>query len=79
MGEYKCMDDCFYGSVTVGERGQIVIPAEARNDLDIKPGDKLLVMLHPMYKGLMISKIEAVQGFLEEFMRGVQQVEEKDV
>lgn len=33
----------FYGSVTVSERGQIVVPAEARKDFNIKPGDKLLV------------------------------------
>ncbi len=33
----------FYGSVTVSERGQIVIPADARRDFDIKTGDKLLV------------------------------------
>ncbi len=33
----------FYGSVTVSERGQIVVPAEARKDFSIKPGDKLLV------------------------------------
>jgi len=33
----------FYGSVTVSERGQIVIPADARKDFDIDTGDKLLV------------------------------------
>jgi AbrB family looped-hinge helix DNA binding protein len=33
----------FYGSVTVSERGQIVIPASARKDFNIKTGDKLLV------------------------------------
>ena len=33
----------FYGSVTVSERGQIVIPAAARKDFNIKTGDKLLV------------------------------------
>jgi len=33
----------FYGAVTVSERGQIVIPADARRDFAIKPGDKLLV------------------------------------
>ena len=33
----------FYGSVTVSERGQIAIPADARKDFGIKPGDKLLV------------------------------------
>ena len=34
----------FYDSVTVGERGQIVIPAKARKDFGIKPGDKLIVL-----------------------------------
>ncbi|PKQ32560.1 MAG: hypothetical protein CVT62_00395 [Actinobacteria bacterium HGW-Actinobacteria-2] len=33
----------FYGAVTVSDRGQIVIPAEARRDLGIAVGDKLLV------------------------------------
>lgn len=33
----------FYGSITVSERGQIVIPAEVRRDFGIEVGDKLLV------------------------------------
>ena len=33
----------FYGSVTVSERGQIVVPADARKDFSVKAGDKLLV------------------------------------
>jgi AbrB family looped-hinge helix DNA binding protein len=33
----------FYGTVKVGERGQIVIPKKAREDYDIKAGDSLLV------------------------------------
>ena len=33
----------FYGAVTVSERGQIVVPADARRDFNIKAGDKLLV------------------------------------
>ncbi|MHA1437471.1 MAG: AbrB/MazE/SpoVT family DNA-binding domain-containing protein [Promethearchaeota archaeon] len=33
----------FFGAVKVGERGQIVIPAEARKAFQISPGDKLLV------------------------------------
>lgn len=37
----------FYGSVTVGERGQVVIPAQARRDHDITPGDKLIVLGNP--------------------------------
>ena len=31
-------------SVKVGERGQFVIPKEARDIFDIKPGDTLIVL-----------------------------------
>ena len=34
----------FYGSVTVGERGQVVLPAKVRTKFNINPGDKLLVL-----------------------------------
>ena len=34
----------FFGSVIVGERGQIVIPKEAREVFSIDTGDKLLVL-----------------------------------
>jgi AbrB family looped-hinge helix DNA binding protein len=33
-----------YGMATVGPKGQIVIPVEARQRLGIKPGDKVVVM-----------------------------------
>jgi len=73
-------DDFFYGSVTVGERGQVVIPAEARADLNLKPGDKLLVMRPPFKEGLMISKIEDVAEMLEIVKKGLEQaVSEADV
>jgi AbrB family looped-hinge helix DNA binding protein len=34
----------FFGSVTVGERGQIVIPKKAREVFNIKSGDQLLIL-----------------------------------
>ena len=33
-----------YGSVTVGTKGQIVIPKEIREDLSINPGDTLMIL-----------------------------------
>lgn len=36
-----------FGSVTVGERGQIVIPVEVRKSFRIKSGDKLIVLAKP--------------------------------
>lgn len=41
----------FQGSTTVGERGQIVLPAEMRKKHGIKPGDKLLVISNPLPNG----------------------------
>ena len=36
-----------FGTVTVGERGQVVIPAKLRKSYKLKPGDKLLVIAGP--------------------------------
>lgn len=33
----------FFGTTTVGERGQVVIPSEAREAMGIEKGEKLLV------------------------------------
>lgn len=57
----------FYGSVTVGERGQVAIPAEARRDQDIHPGGKLLAFGGPEGRTLMFVKAE----FLTEFITTV--------
>jgi len=54
----------FYGSVTVGQRGQIVIPAEARKDFAIAPGDKLLV-LGDLAQGIAITTIPLLQKTLK--------------
>jgi AbrB family looped-hinge helix DNA binding protein len=55
----------FYGSVTVSERGQIVVPAEARKDFNIGAGDKLLVF-GDLEQGLWIASF----GILEKNMAG---------
>jgi AbrB family looped-hinge helix DNA binding protein len=33
----------FYGTTTIGGKGQVVIPAKARESMKIKKGEKLLV------------------------------------
>ena len=55
----------FYGSVTVSERGQVVIPAEAREDYDIDAGDKLLVF-GDLKMGLWIATFGIIENNLEE-------------
>lgn len=69
----------FYGSVTVGERGQIVIPADARAELGIQAGDKLIVMRHPVHKGLMVFKFDSMRAFLDELSKGLERMEEKEL
>ena len=54
----------FYGSTTIGERGQMVIPAEARRDFQITPSTKLLVFGSTQGGGMMVIKAEFVTDFL---------------
>ncbi len=49
-------DTRLYGTVKVGDRGQVVIPAEARKELDIKPGDLLFVMAGRNRRGVAMVK-----------------------
>ncbi len=52
----------FYGAITVSERGQIVIPAEARRDFGIEVGDKLLVF-GDLDRGLALAKASLLMSF----------------
>ncbi len=65
----------FYGAVVVGERGQIVIPAEARRGMDITPGEKLIILGGPQENMLMIAKAESVSQLLSKAMEHLSQFE----
>jgi len=68
----------FYGSMTVGERGQVVIPAEARRDMDIAPGTKLIVMGgSPHKKMLILAKAEYVTALMTKITDMVAQFKDK--
>jgi AbrB family looped-hinge helix DNA binding protein len=69
-------EDHFYGSVTVGERGQFVIPAEARKRFKIESGDKLLVLSTPQDKGIMLCKIDDFRQCMQVFLDGFHAIEE---
>jgi AbrB family looped-hinge helix DNA binding protein len=71
------LDECRFGAVTVGERGQIVIPAEARKRYSIRPGDKMLVLAHPGGKGLVLAKADAMREFITSFLEKLTKVEEQ--
>ena len=66
MADDSCsVEKMFFGTVTVGERGQVVIPADARKAFGIETGDKLLVFAHPSEHGVTLVKISAVERFVE--------------
>ena len=70
------MSDNFFGTATVGDRGQIVIPAEARKKFGIETGDKLLIVGHGE-KGLMLLQIDALRQFMTAIMEDLQLVEQE--
>ncbi|WP_292370900.1 AbrB/MazE/SpoVT family DNA-binding domain-containing protein [Methanoregula sp. UBA64] len=56
-----------FGSVKVGERGQVVIPKEAREIFGIKPGDILLV-LGDTERGIALVKADALREFAKKIL-----------
>ena len=51
-----------FGTVKVGERGQIVIPREARDKFNIKAGDTLMVLGDEKW-GIAVTKSDVLQKF----------------
>ncbi|MDD2917098.1 MAG: AbrB/MazE/SpoVT family DNA-binding domain-containing protein [Candidatus Gracilibacteria bacterium] len=79
MDNKKCEElnkECgvrMFGSVTVGTKGQVVIPKEVRETLDINPGDALVVVTK---HGKAIGMIKADD--MEVFMEYMQREMEKE-
>lgn len=57
-----------FGVVKVGDRGQIVIPKDARELYGIKAGDSLLVLGDK--KGMAVLKTEIFQDKIDEVLGG---------
>lgn len=69
----------FYGSVTIGEKGQIVIPQEARENMKLKKGDRLLVfgMDEDMLAVAKLSHIEKITSHLSKKLKMIKEVSKK--
>ena len=59
-----------FGTAKVGDRGQIVIPKEARELFGIKPGDTLLI-LGEAETGLIVSRPEVLNDLATELLNNV--------
>ena len=60
-----------FGTAKVGEKGQIVIPKEARKIFGIEAGDTLLI-LGDEKNGIIISKPDVIESVAEEILRNMQ-------
>ncbi len=61
----------FYGSITVSDRGQVVIPANARRDFNIEVGDKLLVF-GDLESGLWVVKASMLIDKMPNLLRAIE-------
>jgi AbrB family looped-hinge helix DNA binding protein len=61
-----------YGTVKVGERGQVVIPSKAREDFNIKPGDLLLVFAGRRRGVVGLVKADEMKEFATRILKGIE-------
>ena len=57
-------DKKLFGTATVGTKGQIVIPSNARDELNLKPGDKLYIAGSVSKQVLFCLKEEQLQTLI---------------
>jgi AbrB family looped-hinge helix DNA binding protein len=77
MGDIKMSEiqkgKYLFGTVKIGERGQIVIPKEARGVFNIKPGDNLL-LVGDEEKGIAIVKADLMKDLALKLLENMNNV-----
>lgn len=63
--------DKYVGVCKVGEKGQIVIPKEARVMFDINPGDSVVILCDKK-KGMALVKSEIITDMASDIINGVE-------
>ncbi len=58
----------FVGISRVGEKGQIVIPKEARDMFNIKPGDSIIVLCDKS-RGMALLKADAIEDLTDKIFQ----------
>lgn len=69
-------DKKLFGTATVGTKGQIVIPSEAREELGIETGDKLYIAGSASKKVLFCLKEEQLRELIEKLTGDVEAAQE---
>lgn len=59
----------FFGTATIGVKGQLVVPIEAREFFNLNEGDKLLVFSAPLDKGIVLVTADALKTITGDFQK----------
>ncbi len=65
------------GTVTLGPKGQVVIPAEVREKMGVAPGDKLVALYLPEKKSIGFVSEKDMQALIEKMGSHLSSLREK--
>jgi AbrB family looped-hinge helix DNA binding protein len=54
------------GTATLNDKGQLVIPVEARNELGLTPGSRVVIMSNPERPALTLIKSEVLETMVRD-------------
>jgi len=66
-------DKKLYGTATVGTKGQVVIPADARDALNIQPGDRLYVVGSEKFQHIGFIKEDQLRSMIEHLTGNIEE------
>lgn len=66
--------DLYFTTVTVGKKGQIIIPVKLRKELSIEPEEQLVVLSGAHQEGFMVLKSQSFIERQEKFKKLTEQI-----
>jgi AbrB family looped-hinge helix DNA binding protein len=67
----------FFNITTIGERGQVVIPKDARQALNLAAGDKLVVLPSRRGNGILLMKEENIKQLAQQLSERADHISQK--
>ena len=67
----------FFSITTIGERGQVVVPKDAREALGLSAGDKLVVLPSRRGNGILLMKEENIKQLAQKMSERAEYISKK--
>jgi AbrB family looped-hinge helix DNA binding protein len=67
----------FFSITTLGERGQVVVPKEARDALSLTAGSKLVVLPSRRGNGILLMKVENIKELAQQMSEKADHMSQK--